>query len=82
MLRPTPLRPPRAIQSIASCRQTVSARFRALIEENEPGVHQLEPIRFIAKDGAPLADRWFWQVCNRIDSVHRERTNWVLDRSV
>jgi hypothetical protein len=65
-----------------SCRKTVSARFRALIEEIEPGVHQFEPIRFIAKDGAPLADRWFWQICNRIDSVHRERTNWFLDRGV
>lgn len=56
----------------------VSDRFRALIEEIEPGVHQFEPIRFITKDGAPLADRWFWQICNRIDSVHRGLSNLVL----
>lgn len=63
-------------------RKTVSDRFRALIEEIEPGVHQFEPIRFIAKDRSPLEDRWFWQICNRIDSVHRELSNWVLREGV
>ncbi len=57
---------------------TVSDRFRALIEEIEPGVHQFEPIRFIAKDGSTLAERWFWQICSRIDSVHAELSNFVL----
>jgi hypothetical protein len=60
------------------CQGTVSQRFRALIEEIEPGIHQFEPIRFIAKDRSLLADRWFWQVCNRLDSVNREKSDWVL----
>lgn len=61
-----------------ACRKTVGDRFRTLIEEIEPGVHQFEPIRFVATDGSLLEDRWFWQICNRIDSVHDELTNWIL----
>lgn len=59
---------------------TVSNRFRALIEEIEPDVHQFEPVRFVGKDGTELGTRWFWQVCNRIDSVHRDLTNWTLPK--
>ena len=65
-----------------SFRKTVSDRFRALIEEIEPGIHQFEPVRFVGKDGSDLGTRWFWQVCNRIDSVHRKLTNWVLLKGV
>lgn len=57
---------------------SVSDRFRALIEEIEPSVHQFEPIRFVTKGGTLLEKRWFWQICNRIDSVHSERSNLVL----
>lgn len=60
---------------------TVSDRFRDLIEAIEPGIHQFEPIRFIAKDRSPLADRWFWQVCNRIDSVHRGLSNLTFKQN-
>lgn len=62
-------------------RKTVTDRFRALIEEIEPGVHQFEPVRFVGKDGSQLGTRWFLQVCNRIDSVHRGLTNWTLTKS-
>lgn len=57
---------------------SVSDRFRALIEEIEPGVHQFEPIRYETKDGSLIEDRWFWQICNRIDSVHAELSNLVF----
>lgn len=57
---------------------TVSDRFRDLIEEIEPGIHQFVPVKFIAKDGSDLATRWFWQICNRIDGINREYTNWTL----
>jgi hypothetical protein len=57
---------------------TVSDRFRDLIEEIEPGIHQFVPVKFISKDGSDLAARWFWQICNRIDGVNREYTNWTL----
>jgi hypothetical protein len=65
-----------------ACRRTVSDRFRAQIEDLEPGVHQFVPIEFISKDSEPLGIRWFWQVCNRIDSVHRARTNYRLDSTL
>jgi hypothetical protein len=64
------------------CRHTVSSRLRALIEEIEPGVHQFEPIKFLAKDGSFLEDRWFWQICNRIDSVNRQATKMILRNGV
>lgn len=57
---------------------TVSDRFRDLIEEIEPGIHQFVPVKFIAKDDSDLAMRWFWQICNRIDGINREYTNWTL----
>lgn len=66
----------------SSHRKTVSGRLRALIEEIEPGVHQFEPIAFVAKDGSHLEERWFWQICNRIDSVNREETDWILFKGV
>jgi hypothetical protein len=52
--------------------------LRALIEEIEPGVHQFEPIKFLAKDGSFLEDRWVWQICNRLDSVNRQATKMIL----
>ena len=58
--------------------RSVSDHFRALIEEIEPGIHQFEPISYVGKDNSLLEQRWFWQICNRIDSVHRELSNWVL----
>lgn len=57
---------------------SVSDRFRDLIEEVEPEVHQFEPIRFVAKDGTLLEERWFWQICNRIDGMHADLTNMVF----
>lgn len=60
--------------------KTVSPRFRALIEAIEPGVHQFEPVKFVAKGGDLLADRWFWQVCNRLDTVKRGMSGWTLER--
>lgn len=63
-------------------KHTVSDRFRVLIEKIEPGVHQFEPIRFIAKDRSPLAERWFWQICNRIDSINPEHSNLILRKGV
>lgn len=57
---------------------SVSDRFRDMIEEIEPAVHQFEPIRFVAKDGTLLEERWFWQICNRIDGMHAELSNMVF----
>ncbi len=63
-------------------RKTVSDRLRKLIEEIEPGIHQFEPVQFIAKTGEDLGNRWFWQVCNRLDTVHVERTENFIRTAV
>ncbi len=59
---------------------TVNDRFRRLIEEIEPGIHQFEPVRYIGRDDELLEERWFWQVCNRLDTVDRERSNGEIRR--
>ena len=57
---------------------TVNDRFRRLIEDMEPGIHQFEPVRYIGRDDELLEERWFWQVCNRLDTVDRERSTGEL----
>lgn len=58
---------------------TVSDRLRQLIEDIEPEVHQFQTVRYVDKAGDLLEDRWFWQVCNRRDSVHRELSDVRLE---
>lgn len=55
----------------------VSERFRDLVEQYEPNVHQLIPVDvYTTKDGEPVA-RYYWlNVCNRIDSVDENRSNF------
>lgn len=60
--------------------RTVSERFKILIEEIEPKVHQFVPLEFVRKSGDLLENRWFWQIRNRIDSVFTDRPGWVFDR--
>lgn len=47
----------------------VSERFRALIEEFDPGLHQFVPFDLIDRRNALIAKRYCWQVSNRIESV-------------
>ncbi|MEM7701827.1 MAG: DUF1629 domain-containing protein [Pseudomonadota bacterium] len=62
----------------ASTLLNVSGRAKALIEEFEPDRHQFFPVEFIDIDGEHLEDRWFFIVCNRLDSVHRDRVEGML----
>ena len=59
--------------------KTVSERLRTLIEEIEPGVHQFQNVEYVSKDGNSLGSRSFWQICNRIDSIHRTEGNWTFN---
>ena len=59
--------------------KTVSDRFRDIIEKLEPDVHQFEQVQYVSKNGSVLEKRWFWQICNRLDTVHRGKTDWVLE---
>ena len=55
----------------------VSGRAKDFIDSIEPGVHQFVPFTLICAD-APLADRYWWVIGNRIDSVDRQHSNYVL----
>jgi hypothetical protein len=57
----------------------VSSKLKAIIEQFEPGVHQFFPLKVVNKAGEHIADHWLWVVCNRIDSVDREHTTFVMD---
>jgi hypothetical protein len=60
----------------------VSERAKALIERIEPGVHQFIPIDYHDMKGRLLERRYIFVVCNRIDSLDRERTTMVLARGI
>ncbi|AQR75173.1 imm11 family protein [Sphingomonas sp. LM7] len=58
-----------------------SARARDLIERFEPGIHQFEPVDFVDRKGAKVADMFVVFVCRRLDTVDREHTNMLLSPS-
>jgi hypothetical protein len=62
--------------------RTVSDRFRLLIEEIEPQVHQFLTLGYFNRTGELFEWRWFWQICNRVDSVFSDRPGWKLDRGL
>jgi hypothetical protein len=56
----------------------VSPRFRDLVEQFEPGVHQFVPVEiYKARDGSPVATYYWFIVCQRLDSVDREHTSFL-----
>lgn len=60
----------------------VSPRFRDLVEQFEPGVHQFFPVDMYKDlNNDPVATYYWINVCNRIDSINTEKTNfkWTLD---
>lgn len=57
----------------------VSEKAKGFIEVHEPGVHQFVPVDFIGTDGNVLDHRYALVVCNRLDSVDREQTTFVLE---
>lgn len=59
----------------------VSSRFRDLVEQFEPGVHQFLPVdMFNAKDASEPFDRFYWFVCcTLIDSLEPDHTTLTFD---
>jgi hypothetical protein len=56
----------------------VSPRFRDLVEQFEPGVHQFVPVEiYKSKKGEPVATYYWFIVGQRLDSVDRERTTFM-----
>lgn len=58
----------------------VSERAKKLIENVEPGVHQFFPVEYFDRNGDSLETRYWFVVCNRIDSLDREHSIMVLYR--
>lgn len=56
----------------------VSDRFKSVVESIEPGIHQFIPFQIVGPRKVVIADMWFMVVCNRIDSVDRELTTFLL----
>jgi hypothetical protein len=52
----------------------VDDKFMAVLERLEPGVHQFFPIEIFWEDGTYAASRYWFQTCNRLDSVDPETT--------
>lgn len=59
-----------------------SPRLRDLIERLEPGVHQFEPCVFVDAAGRKIADMFVFFVCQRLDTVDRQHSNFVLYRNL
>lgn len=61
---------------------SVSERAKAIIERFEPGTHQFFPVEFVDKQGKFLENRYWFFICNRLDSVDRDHTTMVLYKGV
>ncbi len=61
----------------------VSPRFKDLVEQFEPGVHQFVPVDiYHARKGDPVATYYWFIVGQRIDSVDREKTTYIWEEGV
>lgn len=57
----------------------VSDKFRSIVESLEPNTHQFFPVQIMSKNQKThYADMFIMIICNRLDTVHAEKTNWYL----
>jgi hypothetical protein len=56
----------------------ISPRFKAIIEELEPGVHQFAPVQLVDRRKQPMADHWIWIICQSLDTIDAEASNFEL----
>ena len=60
----------------------VSEKLKKTIESFEPRVHQLFPVELVfKKNGGHAANMYYLNICNRLDSVDRDRTTWPFDKN-
>ncbi len=52
----------------------VSDKFRALVEQFEPEAHQFFPVEVFDKKDQPVGNSWLFNICYRLDTVDRERS--------
>jgi hypothetical protein len=55
--------------SKAQLAQVCSAKFRDVVEAIEPNVHQFVPVQVVRKNGAYIADMFWFVPCNRLDAL-------------
>lgn len=60
----------------------ISDKARRIIESLEPGVHQFFPVEYQHHKGQDIGTRYWFVICNRIDSVDREHTTFVLRKGL
>ena len=59
-------------------RFVVSEKFRQVVERLEPGKHQFSAVELVDEAGGHLEDYFWFNPCERIDSVDREQTTHEL----
>ncbi|WP_298985753.1 DUF1629 domain-containing protein [uncultured Roseibium sp.] len=58
----------------------VSETFKKIIEKHEPSVHQFFPIEIVFDDNSHARQMYFFNICNRLDTMDKERTTARFDR--
>jgi hypothetical protein len=53
---------------------SVSNAMKQVVESVEPGIHQFFPVEYVDRKGTHIANRWFMNVCSRLDSIDHEAT--------
>ena len=61
----------------------VSEKFKSVVESLEPDRHQFFPIKIMSKSKKEhLADMFIMIICNRVDTVHAEKTNYYFAKNI
>ena len=61
----------------------VSEKFKSVVESLEPDRHQFFPIKIMSKSKKNhLADMFIMIICNRVDTVHAEKTNYCFVKNM
>lgn len=58
----------------------VSKKAKLIIEKVEPDVHQFFPVDYIDRRDQPLGTRYWFNICNRRDSIHPTASNMLQDK--
>lgn len=60
----------------------VSERFRELVEKLEPETHQFVPVEVWRDKKGDRVEQYYWfNVCQRLDSVNRQNTTYMWEAS-
>ena len=56
----------------------ISGKYKDLIEQHEPGVHQFVPVDMCYNKSADPFDRYYWFViCTPLNSIDPDHTTWT-----